>query len=856
VDLTQISEEAFRRHIATCSVTEIERVLEDWIENSGSEPYVRLASPIAEELAARPRDTATAACLFTLSRWLAGRCRYREALAGFVEARAIYARSHEQDGVASCLLNGAIVLDGLGHYEEALADYEEARVTFARLDQPVQVARCLMNRADALCNLSRHDEALAGLDEAQAIFARFGRQTSIASCLMNRAVVLDDVSRLEEALASYEEAQTIYSSVDQPVNAARCLMNRAVALCKLDRCEEGITGYEEAQAIYARFGQKISVGLCLMNRANALNSLGRWTEAIVDYEEAQAIFIRFDRLASQVRCLLGWGKAQKALGDLEGARINYLGACEALERALTRAASQEEVVAGFRHAHPDPFLPAINTLLHQASTAQSQDREGETTIMLEQAFLLTERARSAKLREDLSRRFAADEQVALESTDAELFARWQALQLDLAKLDAHLNAGASRGGRALEEETNAHQDERARILQASETVERMLFSQNAEVAGLVSAELPALDELRRELAPDEGIVAYLLDADEDSLVTFCLDAEGVLAATAGNDPINPALEALAACVGACEREGYPAPGKGGEEADWRAVLTTLGESLLAAPAALGWLSGAKRRLTFVPSGALFALPFAALGLPGKQAYRPLIADLEVALAPQAFTRIYQKGKGEQARGAIAILNPDGSLGSSEHEAALLADALVDVEVFRGDALGSQPPLTTRTVPDLIAGRRLVHFTCHGRYEKAAPWQSKLILAGEDGAAQSQLTALQIYGRLRGSHELIFAAACESGKGTLLAGDAFIGLHRALLFRSREVLATLFKVRDDATADLERRFYHAYARNRDAVGALAAAQRAFVAATPGEDTPVGGYLPSTHPYWWAGFVVFG
>ena len=93
---------------------------------------------------------------------------------------------------------------------------------------------------------------------------------------------------------------------------------------------------------------------------------------------------------------------------------------------------------------------------------------------------------------------------------------------------------------------------------------------------------------------------------------------------------------------------------------------------------------------------------------------------------------------------------------------------------------------------------------------------------------------------------------------MLAGDAFIGLQRALLFRSREVIAALFRVRDDATADLERFFYRAYALSGDAVSALAVAQRAFLAAAPASDPgePFCGYLPLAHPYWWAGIVAMG
>jgi hypothetical protein len=408
-------------------------------------------------------------------------------------------------------------------------------------------------------------------------------------------------------------------------------------------------------------------------------------------------------------------------------------------------------------------------------------------------------------------------------------------------------------------ETTAGRSERRAILRQSEALERKLFPHSTEAAGLVSAALPSLKELQRELDNTEGIVAYLRDEDSGSLFTFCLDSNGLQAATKTEEPtLDSSLDALGCAIGACERDGYPAPGGGGEEADWQAALTALGDRLLAAPSALGWLSGDKQRLTFVPSSRLFGVPFAALGLPGGPPYRPLVAAVEVALAPQAYTRLYQKGKGEMSRGAVAILNPDGSLGSSARERALLARCMPGIEIHRGDT-PSRSRLTAQRAVRLVSGRRLVHLTCHGRHEPDAPWQSALLFAGDGDATRSHLTALQLYGYTRGTAKLIFAAACESGKANVLAGDALLGLNRALLFRSRQVVAALFAIRDDATADLEREFYRAYATTEDAVSSLALAQRTFATASAADNHKSErprGYLPASHPYWWAGLVAFG
>jgi CHAT domain-containing protein len=73
-----------------------------------------------------------------------------------------------------------------------------------------------------------------------------------------------------------------------------------------------------------------------------------------------------------------------------------------------------------------------------------------------------------------------------------------------------------------------------------------------------------------------------------------------------------------------------------------------------------------------------------------------------------------------------------------------------------------------------------------------------------------------------------------------------------------VVAPHWRVANAATVDLEASFYAAWREDGDAVGALAAAQRAFLDASQGDP---GGHLRAlyaepAHPYWWAAWQAFG
>jgi CHAT domain-containing protein len=95
-------------------------------------------------------------------------------------------------------------------------------------------------------------------------------------------------------------------------------------------------------------------------------------------------------------------------------------------------------------------------------------------------------------------------------------------------------------------------------------------------------------------------------------------------------------------------------------------------------------------------------------------------------------------------------------------------------------------------------------------------------------------------------QLVILSACDTAAGTVYRAEGMVSLVRPFLASGvPTIVATLWRIKDNAAFRLMSAFHENYARHSDAVRALADAQRRFLA----ERQPMG------HVRDWAAFVVF-
>lgn len=144
--------------------------------------------------------------------------------------------------------------------------------------------------------------------------------------------------------------------------------------------------------------------------------------------------------------------------------------------------------------------------------------------------------------------------------------------------------------------------------------------------------------------------------------------------------------------------------------------------------------------------------------------------------------------------------------------------------------------------------RFLHFATHGLLNQKHPELSGIILSlvTKEGLPQDGFIGLSDIYKLKLSADVVVLSSCDSGLGKDLSSEGIIGLPRAFLsVGARSVIATLWKVDDEATARLMTHFYRHLHHGENPASALRHAQLALAKDPQWRD-----------PYYWAAFVLQG
>ncbi len=589
-----------------------------------------------------------------------------------------------------------------------------------------------------------------------------------------------------------------------------------------------------------------------LEAAAVLNALGRVQRAEGNTAAATASFERAlaiqQRLApgswAEARLLHDLGEARRAGGDAAGATPLLCDALDALEAQTARLGGRDEARSGFGVKAMDLYRACMDALLAQGDAAA--------------AFHVLERSRARSFLALLAQRdllLAAELPPELARERAEADAEHERLRAELARLD---------GGAAAVEPLRARlrdlDDRRAAIA-------RRMREAAPRVAALVDPQ--PLDLAGAAAALDPGTVLLSYAVGRRRSVLFALEPGTprltVAEIAAGEADLRERVRAFRNLIERRDPADLPAL-----LAHGRALY-----DLLVRPAEEAIARG--ERLLLSPDGPLHALPFAALvraeggdGAAGSYlaAWRPLHVATSVTVYAELRKAARRERDGQPPQALVAFGDPAYAAGLAGGRAAP-ADPELRSLAARG-ARFTPLPSTRREVETLTAlfadraqaflgadasegraraaapGARYLHFACHGYLDEQFPLDSALALAAPEGAAPGRdnglLQAWEVFEQVRLDAELVTLSACDTALGKEMGGEGLLGLTRAFQYAgARAVLASLWAVSDDSTADLMAGFYRHLRAGAAKDEALRAAQRELLAA---------------HPFHWAAFELFG
>jgi CHAT domain-containing protein/tetratricopeptide (TPR) repeat protein len=713
-----------------------------------------------------------------------------------------------------------------GDYTRALEYYEQALALHRALGNLSRAAKVLASIGwiHYAVGYDEGDDAqgLAYFRQATAALRETGDRLGLIQTLNSTSALLLRRKDVAGARSAAEEAMTLARQAGIPITEANQSFTLARVRAAERRDEEARTLFNAAIDAFRAAGSQHTVGDILCELAQFLRDRGQ-------LEDARA-------------------RIEEAIGLLEDER--------------SRVAS-EDLRNSYLESHRYYYNVLVDVLmaLHARQPARGLDSL---------AFDISERARARGLLETLA-------QAALGGTEG----------IDPALLQAE-REGRSR--------ISAKERERMELVAANERGERLALVErelrslvgeyhdiqerlrraNPAFAALTLPEPLSIGQIQQQVLDDESLLLeYAIGEDRAYVWAVTRDA-----VRSHELPASRLVEAAARRV----RDTFAQSNRRAVRGQAEVAARELSRIVLGPVADL--LGG--RRLVVVAEGALQYVPIGALPAPsGPVGAPPLIASREVVYLPSASSLALLRGelagRARAPRLAAVLSDPvfraddprirakpagfepvpaaNQDLTRATSEAGIARLERLPFSRREAQAISRLASSgAVRTSLDFAASRatatdpslrdfRIVHFATHALVNSRYPELSGIVLSlvDEGGGPQDGFLRLSdLYGLKLGA-DLAVLSACQTALGKTVKGEGLIGLTRGFFYAGvPRVIASLWSVRDEATAELMARLYRAMLeRGESPAAALRAAQLSLR-----QDARWGA------PYYWAGFVLQG
>jgi CHAT domain-containing protein/Tfp pilus assembly protein PilF len=841
----------------------------------------RIAQSVAEKIDDRP---GLAASLFNIGLAYSRQDDYELALENLQKSLKLAEAIPDKNRMAGALNSLGLVYQRQGHFSLAIESYRRSL-------EIAQLQGDKLSIAEALGSLGNIYNAQSNYDSAAEFYLKsltYYRESGGNEGKAGEARILHSLGNiqyyqgnLDLALKFYQESLPLKEKVGSGEEQARTLdaigtvylfkgdyklaeefYRRSLALFEAANARQGIASsdinlgdlylaqgdpnmaleyYHKSLEISEAIGAKEDAGEALNSLAEAYLIQGKPAQALESAERAAEIAEQLGSLDMLWIACAHSGEAHRQLGRPAQSRQAFEKAISAIEAMRNQAVGGERETQGFLTSKVTPYHEMIKLLI-------DQNQAGE-------ALAYAERSKARALL-DVLQNGKVD---ALRSlTDAEQ-EQERKLKGEITSLNVRLTHA-----------TQTDKPDEQRINEIKLRLEKARFSYETFQTSLYAAH-PEL-KIHRGAAPiikAEELTALLPDA-ASALLEYVVTEDVTYLFVVTRTPGRPAAET----------QTFTLPIKRAELAKraesfrdqlarrdlgFRATARQLYDLLLKPAQAL--LHG-KTTLVIAPDDKLWELPFQALLADGD---RYVIESSAVSYAPSL--TVLREMKAERARRQadpaaftlLALGNPAIGQETIGHATLTLRggklDPLPEAEQ-EVKALGqlysaerSKVYIGAEASEDRVkaeAGQaRILHFATHGTLNNASPMYSYLALARGDKNEDGLLEAWELM-QMDLHADLAVLSACETARGRYGAGEGVIGLTWALFIAGvPSTVVSQWKVESASARDLMLNFHHQLRAPATAKAKVTMAEALRQAALKVMKNP-----ETSHPFYWAGFVLVG
>jgi CHAT domain-containing protein len=781
---------------------------------------------------------------------------------------ALWQASGDERGLARAYSQIGVCYFAQNTLPEAAENYEKTLELWRALNNPAEQAGALIMLAFIEYRKGEWQSSISLLTQAEGLVDEDAEPEKMGQIAAGLAEAFNENGLPDRGITQYERALNYYRRTKDPhliwyatwglgctyyrmgkfpeaytylrqalgrvtnsIEAAQCDESISKVDIATDKFPTALQNLQSALAIYQRAGNPKEEAQVRGLMAQVYQQQGRLDRARYQYRQALAAFSRCSDQVNQAAVSFTLGQLELRTGNYDAAE-DYLRHSVEITEHMRRMSTSSDLIAAFSASVHERYESYIECLMrkYQVEPAQS---------LAVRAFESSESARARSLAELLR----ATETSLVPGLDPQLAEQERTLR-QLLRVNEDSRISLLDG------------DYKKAQLVALDSELARLQAEYKQVEEIIRARYPSYEQITRPVDWNlQRIQEQVIADDQTILLEYSLGTEkSYVWAVTRNSITGQELPAQASITEAAQRVYELLATRPGADTENKLAAASRELSRMVLSPVAAQLN--KRRIIVVADGALNYIPFQILPSPSAEG-ELMVAECEVVNAPSAsiLGQLRQEAARRPAPSKVlaAFGDPVFASNYAQRKAANDGEQLASVQPLENDHLRYglrdieldrdsfdpsiiQPVFYARqelaNLRDVASGAgtlvaadfeatrerlqgtklnefSILHFATHGLLDPERPENSGLMLStvNREGQSQNGLVTLQDIYNLHAPVDLVVLSACRTALGKEVRSEGLIGLTRGFMYAgASSVVSSLWKVNDEATAELMKRFY--------------------------------------------------